>query len=615
MKRSDSRTQLVATEVGQTTKRRCASLALLASEQEREGRDGLSEPHVVGENSSGAERLEKLEPRQAETLVRAEGCAKAPRHLGLRGDRERAEAATKRFHGGVDATVVLFDPSVESPKLVGRQARGAAVHHFLCFLGEVLDRRRDLGEGAVLQGDPPLFAGEGRANGVELDADLARAEIESRIRPVSLERHVHAARNGCADAHLCEALGQLDLDGRVFGGSQVEEPALPERDGLFCGDGRLAGEQVALADLLARHGSDEPGPLCVRSRASLALQIAAVLPSVALEARRFAPSKERHLASRVAGNELRLEPERLAGQTYDDSRCLERRQAERLARRHRDPAPARGPKEARARVFQLSGRNEENGSLRKLTHEVEVDVAPDPMNRAAQSPDVGERTGEERRLREGDSRRPVVGDPERRQSVERAFRLRAAGGAEGDDGPDQRGTKIEEPLETQGEDPAVRPHRLDGERGIDAQRVSGLAPRPTIAHVLEDAAIARREARGRGDFSSGQELSVTGQTHDDGESSRRPRIRPIAVRAAHVTIDLGERTRGHFDPRAARRRRKPGFERAAEVELEVPCRADGRGASGCLGGAATRSERVAQLRGASQVDGQNGDVRARPERL
>ena len=303
--------------------RRGRPLDLLAPQQERQRRDRLSEPHVVRENSPGADRLQELEPGETEALVGPERSVEVARHVRLGGHGERAQPAPQGVDRGIDATVVLVDPPVESPELVRGEASFGAVHHLGGFLGERSDRRRDARQGPVAQRDPSLVAPERRTDDVELDRELARRELQPRVEPVPFEDDVNAPRQRRAHANARESLGQLDIDRRIDRRAQRKEPLLPERDRrLVRGrDARVVDHGVLVA---AAH---EPGRFHVGSCPRFVLEIAPLFRAHAVR------REERHLARAVGGDELTADIERLACEAQDQARRLGGRQTEDLVRR------------------------------------------------------------------------------------------------------------------------------------------------------------------------------------------------------------------------------------------------------------------------------------------
>ncbi|MDP9033875.1 MAG: hypothetical protein M3O50_03650 [Myxococcota bacterium] len=296
---------------------------------------------------------------------------------------------------------------------------------------------------------------------------------------------------------------------------------MPKSDRGLSRDGH--GARRVVVRLNARLSGHEAVTLYVGQGAELALEVAALLEHRRRSIRCFVDRRKQDLPKAVPRDELRPDAEGFAAQPQDNSRGLDRWQAERGARGHRDAATVGGAEQARAGVPQLARWNEQHGLLHELPHHIEVDVRADAMDGASARPYVGERTGKECRIREGDPGSVVLGDPERRECVEARLpgrgmlRAGAVRRAENDRGPQCERAKVQESLEPQREDAPVRAHRLDGERCVDAQRVNRLASRATVPHMLEHAPVACREAGGRRDVAAGQELPLARQANDDRE--------------------------------------------------------------------------------------------------
>ncbi len=158
-------------------------------------------------------------------------------------------------------------------------------------------------------------------------------------------------------------------------------------------------------------------------------------------------------------------------------------------------------------------------------------------------------------------------------------------------------------------------HGLDRERRFDAERVDGFLPRATVAGVLEDTTIARPEPGRRDDLPGRQELALPGATDDDGEDARLAGLEAVAVAASDVGVDLRERAGGDLDACALDRGREPGSERPLEPDLGVDRKASLRGPPCDVGGGLPGEESPAELGGAGEIDGEDGDVDAGPEGL
>ncbi len=167
-----------------------------------------------------------------------------------------------------------------------------------------------------------------------------------------------------------------------------------------------------------------------------------------------------------------------------------------------------------------------------------------------------------------------------------------------------RRAKIEEPVVAVGEDAAVDPHRLDRQRGLDAERVDGLSARAAVARVLEDAAVAGAEddalARLRGDLAGREELSLARAPNDDRQDARARGVEAVAVRAADVRVDLGERAGGDLDALAFDGRREPRPERAVEF-AQTPAIDRRSERAGAARSAACRPRARARPRGARRA--------------
>ena len=426
---------------------------------------------------------------------------------------------------------------------------------------------------------------------------------------MAFQGDVHPSGEGSPDAHAGEAIGELDLDGRLRGGTEGEQALLPESDGLLVGggDGRVVdGGRVVGAP-------DHPRALHVRPRARFDVEIAPLFRADAVG------RVERDLAREVDGDELARQVERLPGQAKDDARHLGRRQAEGLVGGEGDPPAARRAQQPRSRVPQLAGRNEEHGGAGELLGEVEIDVAGHAVDGAAARPHEGKRAGKEGRVGEGDGRGSLLRDPEGREGVERRAGAARRGGGEDDGRSHRRRPEIEQPLEALGEDAPVHAHGLEGQRRLHPERVERLLGRAAVACVLQHASVTRAELRAilraSGNLARLEELALAGPAHDDGEKAGGRRVAPVAVRAADVRLRIGKRAGGDLDAHPFGGGCQPRREGAVEAHLGFGREADGGGTLRGLGGALVVEKGPAQRPTARQIDGEDGHVHARSEGL
>ena len=238
----------------------------------------LAEAHVVGEDAPGAERLEELEPRQAEALVGAKRRLEARR--ACPGSAATASARRRR----AQAPRPRRPCGRRSPRSSDRAGRAGgpggapalAGHHLARFVRERLDRRRDARERAVAQRDPALLARERRADGVELHRELARRELEARVEPVALERDVNPPRSGAPTRTRARRSESWTSIAGSVAARRASEALLPERDGVLVGDGDSRSRRPRprrRPSLVARpRGRAPPLRRCARARGRLEVE-------------------------------------------------------------------------------------------------------------------------------------------------------------------------------------------------------------------------------------------------------------------------------------------------------------------------------------------------------
>ncbi len=355
----------------------------------------------------------------------------------------------------------------------------------------------------------------------------------------------------------------------------------------------------------------------MRARAGLALEVSPLVAQVGAAAGTDA-ADEGDLPRAIDGDELARDVERLARQAQDDPRRLHGRQAEGLVDRHHDASPARRAEQACPGVPELCARHPEQRGEDELAREVDVDVRGDAVDGSAASPDVAERAGEEDRVRERNARRAVFGRPLRVQRLEgraldrRGRRVRAA---EGQRGPDDAGPKIEERLVPVRVDAPVDAHRLDCQRGLDAEGVGRLPAGAPVARVIEDAPVARSEAGGRHDLAGRELFALADVSHEDGEGGALRSVGGVAIAATEVAMVLDERARGDLDGPRLDPRWKPRRESAIELPLCVQDRSKRGRLRGRFGCTAVREQGGSERRRDDQIEGEQSEMRTRPEDL
>ena len=486
VKRAASRTQLVATDVGHTTSDGAGPSVSLLTEEERERRDRLAEPHVVGEDAARAERLEELEPREAESLVRAQASRRALAASRAR-RRRRARAggrAAPRPPASMRPSFSSIQRSSRPSWWAGRRA-SCPVMTVGRLVGERLDRRRDARERAVAERDPALLLRQRRADRAELDR-AARSTRTRGARRASCPRG-RRGRVPRAARRRAPARGARRAATSTAGSVAARSPRSPSCQNAIAPSSDTAICERGPSRRRDRRAPNDAGRLGVGARARLLLEIAPILRADACVGERATTSRARYTAtsSPVTSSGSPARRRTMRGVSIGGSPNVSWAGSA-IA------SPARRAEEARSRVSQLAGRNEEDETARELTGEVEIDVARDAVDRARPaSTRRGTGPGRTPRRRRQSASRLHRRVQKRGERVERGPRSGRSRGNEGDRRPHGRGAKVEETLVAVGEDTAVGAHRLDGERRLDAHRVDCLPGRAAVAGVLEHPPIAR----------------------------------------------------------------------------------------------------------------------------